>query len=401
MPFFLWVSGASMSISLRVRPGQSHTAVFATAFKRAVRLFVLGLVLQGGWLTQDTEGLKALNLDLSTMRWMGILQRIALVFVITAFVELFVPKLGSESQRRAQTQLAGTLLPRAAGEGSVLAEGAACDRRSFGCELFRTNALGWGVVLCVAAVGTGLTYGVRPPASWPGCAPKVYPCFGDLAGTGVCAEKPSELTSEELHTMACSGPGYLDSQILGVNHVYRKGSDVAEWPPKFGFDPEGFVTTLSAALPMWLGMHVGKVWGLLKDPRSTLVHWAVLGSVLTLVGAVLSVWVPLNKRLWSPSYSLIMSGMATLIYAAFFGLVDATALHPLKFRPVAGLVRTLLTPLEWFQNAVLMDWLGLGSGCGGAYEHCGPALMVYVWIEILAWMAICGVLYRKNMFWKI
>eukprot|EP00928_Gymnodinium_smaydae_P010134 TRINITY_DN13805_c2_g1_i1.p1 TRINITY_DN13805_c2_g1~~TRINITY_DN13805_c2_g1_i1.p1 ORF type:complete len:520 (-),score=55.93 TRINITY_DN13805_c2_g1_i1:164-1723(-) len=436
MPFFLWVSGVSMSISLRVKPGQSRITVFRTAMSRAFRLFVLGLIVQGGCF-QSVNGYKALNLDLTRVRIMGILQRIALVFAINASVELFLPKLEASSDQ----QTSQTLLQRRAAEDRASPEAVQRSSSGHGWQLFRRNAPSWIIVLCFVALGTGLTYGVTPPASWPGCAAKLYACGADDAGSGTCVQKAhGEKSSENLRNMGCSGPGYWDTKILGVNHVYISGSNVSAWPPKFGFDPEGFVTTMSAVFAMHLGLHVGQVWGLLKDPRRALTHWTVLGLVLLVAGLLLSAWIPMNKRLWSPSYGLFMSGAATVAYACFFGLIDATALHPPKFQAFARVVRILLTPLQWlgancilffvlsdccgvisflmqsvtwgyppnknnivswFQETVLMDTFRLGSGCTGSFEHCGPALMAFVWIEIIVWVGICGILFQKNIFWKI
>jgi len=295
-------------------------------------------------------------------------------------------------------------------------------------------------VLALAAVGTCLTYFVKPPASWPGCASEVWGCQeGGPGGKGTCSK---ELAGEIpfLNEMGCSGAGYLDSLILGVRHMYVQGSDGVSWPSNFGFDPEGLTTTLSAVPAMFLGLHAGHVWGTLKDPKAALIHWFALGLALVVAGSALSIWIPLNKRLWSPSYWLCTTGAATLIYAGFFGAVDAQALHPPSARALTGCLRIVLSPLQWlgancilffvfsdccgvldfilrsitwgephedknivawFQNVVLMKWFNLGANCSGTYTDCASAVMTYVWVEIAAWIVICGVLFRKNIFWKV
>eukprot|EP00415_Alexandrium_ostenfeldii_P000990 UN0990 len=191
---------------------------------------------------------------------------------------------------------------------------------------------------------------------------------------------------------------------------------------------------------MAFGLHSGFAWKSLQDSAAVLSHWLALGTLLTIFAFLLSIWVPFNKRLWSPSYSLIMSGLAMLFYAILFLLVDAVSLLPQSMRRAAGMAKVILSPLQWlgencilffvfsdcsgvldwllrsvtwgkpysennvvawFQNKVLMQWLNLGGSCTGSYAQCGPAVMTFVWIEILFWILVCGLLHRLGVFWKI
>jgi len=301
-------------------------------------------------------------------------------------------------------------------------------------SVFKDRASRWAVALVAVALGTVLTYCVRPPDSWPGCAPSVYLCASSAEG---CISQEDE---RQLKQMGCSAVGYLDSRILGINHLYIRGSKVPSWPPTWGFDPEGLITTCSAVLPMAFGLHCGFVWKTLQDPRAVLLHWLALGAVLTAFASVLSIWVPCNKRLWSPSYSLLMSGLATLVYAGLFLVIDAGSLLPQSAQRIIRLAKAVCSPLQWlgencilffvlsdccgvldwllrsvtwgkpyaennvvawFQNTVLMQWLNLGASCTGSYHLCGPAVMTFVWIEILFWILVCGLLHRQGIFWKI
>ena len=79
-PFFLLIVGISINFSLsgRLEAGRDHTAVFSKIFSRAVLLFVLGLVLNGF----------SSYSDLSSLRFFGVLQRIALCSVIASAIFL-------------------------------------------------------------------------------------------------------------------------------------------------------------------------------------------------------------------------------------------------------------------------------------------------------------------------
>eukprot|EP00415_Alexandrium_ostenfeldii_P002867 UN2867 len=135
-----------------------------------------------------------------------------------------------------------------------------------------------------------------------------------------------------------------------------------------------------------------------------------------------------------------MFGLAMLFYAILFLLVDAVSFFPQSMRRAAGMAKVILFPLQWlgencifffvfsdcfgvldwllrfvtwgkpysennvvawFQNKVLMQWLNLGGFCPGSYAQCGPAVMTFVWIEILFWILVCGLLHPLGVFWKI
>ncbi|OKH39691.1 DUF5009 domain-containing protein [[Phormidium ambiguum] IAM M-71] len=84
-PFFLFIVGVAMSFSLaKYANGKQPTAsVYRRIIRRSVILFALGLLLNGFW-----------NYDFSSIRIMGVLQRIALVYLCAALAILKLPKKG-------------------------------------------------------------------------------------------------------------------------------------------------------------------------------------------------------------------------------------------------------------------------------------------------------------------
>ncbi|CAJ1349309.1 unnamed protein product [Effrenium voratum] len=328
---------------------------------------------------------------------MGILQRIAVVFVIVAAIELYVPaNVRSRSEPLLRTESAG-----------------------LGFWLLPATAFRWAVALAVAACGAVLTYALRPPATWPGCSP--------------AAALRGNADPEALHRMGCSSVGWLDSLILGVDHVYIRGSNQG-LPANFGFDPEGLVTTLSAIFCMFLGLHLGRVWLILAKPRPVISHWLILGALCASLGAALSFGLPFNKRLWSPSYSLFTAGTGTVLYSGLFAACDAapssraaavfgTALAPFQwlgsncilffvFSECCGVLSWLLRVVSWgqpasehnivhwFHDQFLWQTCSLGAGCkSGAL--CGPVEVAYTVVGLVFWVLVCGILHRKQIFWKI
>ncbi len=119
------------------------------------------------------------------------------------------------------------------------------------------------------------------------------------------------------------GRGYLqdesnylavaDRTLFGAAHLYRKSP----------IDPEGLLSTLPAIAHTLLGVLVG--W--LLNRRLALSRLVLLGTILTLSGFVLSLWLPLNKRIWSPSFVLVTCGLATLLLSWLVRVVDVDGQH--------------------------------------------------------------------------
>ncbi|MFB2936024.1 acyltransferase family protein [Aerosakkonemataceae cyanobacterium BLCC-F154] len=84
-PFFLFIVGVAMSFSLAkyTKGKQTPASVYWRIFRRSIILFALGLLLNGFW-----------NYDISNIRIMGVLQRIALAYLFTALAILKLPKKG-------------------------------------------------------------------------------------------------------------------------------------------------------------------------------------------------------------------------------------------------------------------------------------------------------------------
>ncbi|HEY9665540.1 MAG TPA: heparan-alpha-glucosaminide N-acetyltransferase domain-containing protein, partial [Coleofasciculaceae cyanobacterium] len=91
-PFFLFIVGVAMAFSLSKYTDPTLNSpvtkggwggLYWRIIRRAIMLFALGLLLNGFW-----------NYDWSTIRIMGVLQRISLTYLLTALIVLNVPKKG-------------------------------------------------------------------------------------------------------------------------------------------------------------------------------------------------------------------------------------------------------------------------------------------------------------------
>ncbi|MEO0375657.1 MAG: DUF5009 domain-containing protein, partial [Cyanobacteria bacterium P01_A01_bin.17] len=241
-PFFLYIVGVAMAFSLAkyTSKNQPTPAVYWRILRRGLLLFALGLLLNGFW-----------SYDLSTIRVMGVLQRISLAYVVTALLVLKLP-------RKAQ----------------------------------------WGTA-AVLLVGYWLALTMIP-----------VPEYG--AGT---------------LTRVGNFGAYIDRLIIPSAHLYA--GDQFE---NMG-DPEGLFGTLPAIATTLLGYFTG-AWlrttavfkGVRSSSQSTTLAMFGLGSLL--VGQVWSIWFPINKKLWSSSFVLFTVGLALLLLAACYELIEVRGNGP-------------------------------------------------------------------------
>lgn len=103
----------------------------------------------------------------------------------------------------------------------------------------------------------------------------------------------------------------LDAAMLGpLAYQYDPATGL-------GHEPEGLLSTLPAIATTLIGLRAG-VW--LRDGRQRLLWLA--GAACVIVGALWSLWLPLNKNLWTPSYAVFTAGWAMLALGAAHVLID-------------------------------------------------------------------------------
>jgi predicted acyltransferase len=235
-PFFLWIVGVAMTFSFarRVGEGADKGKLLLHVVRRAAIIFGLGLFLNGFpfGLIGDRE------FALATIRIPGVLQRIAICYLIVGILLLHT---GVRAQVR---WLVGLL------------------------------AGYWLVMKLVPVPGYGA--GVLEP-------------MGNLVW-------------------------YVDSKLL-AGHTWA-------YAPAPGFDPEGILSTIPAIGTTLFGVLTGH-WLRSGRPREDLAGWMfVAGNLLLLLGAIMDMGLPINKNLWTSSYTVFMAGWALVCFATMFWLVD-------------------------------------------------------------------------------
>lgn len=106
----------------------------------------------------------------------------------------------------------------------------------------------------------------------------------------------------------------IDKKILGVPHMY-KGEGLA-------FDPEGIMSTLSAITEVILGYVVGD-YIIKKGKTHEMVAGLFVASVALLItGYCWNMVFPVNKKIWTSSFTITTAGLATLVIATMIYLIE-------------------------------------------------------------------------------
>ncbi len=116
---------------------------------------------------------------------------------------------------------------------------------------------------------------------------------------------------------------YVDYHVLGthtwsVRQLYDDAGQLI-----WSFDPEGVLSTVSAVGSVLLGTLAG-MWMRRKDldDSAKLNGLFLAASWLMGLGLVMSIWMPINKRIWTSSYTVFTAGMALLCLAVLFHAID-------------------------------------------------------------------------------
>ena len=145
--------------------------------------------------------------------------------------------------------------------------------------------------------------------------------------------------------------GVTVPDVNGVLHTgsLAKGEDFGAWLDRTlmgghlwaaakTWDPEGITSTLPAVASQLAGVLVGHWLATKRQPIEKAMWLMIAGLACLWVGTLGDAWLmPINKNLWTPSYSVFMAGWACLVFGTFFWLLDAMPL-PMQRQRMARLL---------------------------------------------------------------
>ena len=106
----------------------------------------------------------------------------------------------------------------------------------------------------------------------------------------------------------------VDKKILGVAHMY-KGEGVA-------FDPEGIMSTIPSTVEVIFGYLIGNYIHRKGKNFEMVSSLFVAGVVMLIVGFCWDMVFPINKKIWTSSFTIYTSGLATITIATMIYVIE-------------------------------------------------------------------------------
>ena len=106
----------------------------------------------------------------------------------------------------------------------------------------------------------------------------------------------------------------VDKSVLGLAHMY-KGEGIP-------FDPEGIMSTMSAIVNVIFGYLIGDYIQKKGKNFEMLSGLFVAGVAMILTGFCWDMVFPINKKIWTSSYTVYTSGLATITLATMIYLIE-------------------------------------------------------------------------------
>ncbi|MEO1514065.1 MAG: heparan-alpha-glucosaminide N-acetyltransferase domain-containing protein [Bacteroidota bacterium] len=256
-PFFLYIVGVSIALaySRRMQSQTPRPMMIRKIFRRSLTIFALGLFL---WLFPQ--------FDFGGIRFPGVLQRIALVFLACALLFLY-------TDWKMQLRIGIGLL------------------------------LTYWLLLCAVPV-------------------PVDEVIRQALASGQVKAQAGLLDIGELQSLS---DGWIAANL-------EPGTNLEAWLDRklipgrlwqYTWDPEGLLSTLPSIATGISGMLVGHLIRSKKLSQNQMLIWLFVAGFASYVLGCIWDWVfPINKNLWTSSYVLYTSGLATLSLAASIWFVD-------------------------------------------------------------------------------
>lgn len=204
----------------------------------------------------------------------------------------------------------------------------------------------------------------------------------------------------------------VDNAVLGPNHLY---SDTVGGVT-LHFDPEGLLSTLPSIAHCLIGFWCGMMIMGTHDNSERINKLFIIGTILTFSGFLLDYGIPMNKKIWSPTFVLVTCGLAASFLGLLIWIIDikgkkkwcrffeAFGVNPLFMYVLGALLSQVMGLVKFYRpdgsfttikTIVYKDWL---------LPMCGDdtfASLVFALLFVCFNWIIGYILYKKKIYIKI
>ena len=191
----------------------------------------------------------------------------------------------------------------------------------------------------------------------------------------------------------------VDLAAIGENHLY-KGFGVP-------FDPEGLLSTLPATATVLLGFMIGNLITSKGTSWKTAGLMTLIGALLIGAGLLWGEFFPINKPIWTSSYVLYAGGIGMIILALIFIIVDiwnlrgwttffnTFGINALFTYVLAGMLTKTLLAIKIGEQS-LYNWI-FTNVCSPLFEEQKLASLLFPIMLVMVIWSLGYILYRKKI----
>jgi predicted acyltransferase len=197
---------------------------------------------------------------------------------------------------------------------------------------------------------------------------------------------------------------HLDRFLFGDSHLYH-GDGLA-------FDPEGLLSTLPSLVTFLIGYLVGQYIGTTDDKSLIIKNLSIAATALIIGGILWDLSFPINKKLWTSSYVLLVAGLSLAIFNTVYYIADVVKQRSwAKPFIVFGTNAILAYLISEYLIMILQGFVKFSDGTNGheytfgmfSYTFGASSFTSLLWS--LSYVAVCWLLvypfYRKKIFLKV
>jgi predicted acyltransferase len=168
-------------------------------------------------------------------------------------------------------------------------------------------------------------------------------------------------------------------------------------------DPEGILGIIPATATALLGMLTGQFVKTHKENFSETkktIYMLLAGIGLVLIGLLWNMIFPINKNLWTSSFTCYVGGLSLLLFAVFYYIIDVRGYRKWSFFfTVIG-----LNSIAIYMANAMINFAYTAKFIFGGTVNLFPETWMPM-LSALATMVVCWgflyVLYRKKIFLKV
>ena len=347
-PFFIFIVGVSISFAYtkRLEAKVPKKDIYKKIIWRSFKIYAVGVLL---WVLRRDLG----NLSFDDVRWVGVLQRIAIVFLLGALIFL-------NTDWKKQVGIAASLL------------------------------IGYWLIMALVPI-------------------PIDEVISQALTSGTVVSADGEIPIGEIKQIS---EGFIAANFEpGTNlAAWLDRAIVPGYLWEVTWDPEGMLSTIPALCTAIIGMLVGRLLLTVTEPFKKVAYLFFVGFSLLLVAELWSYIFPLNKNLWTGSFALYTGGLATMGLAAciliidIWGYVGWTRLgrvygaNAITAYVLAGMLTLVFYSDSWWGLSFSRTFMDSMTGIGVSAKF---ASIIYAVMYMLIIYIPTYILYRKKIFIKL